>query len=130
MTEYNALYMYTCRYLLEECLEVQVWASVIKRGKHSGSQRPLADDTLIGSAYILLSDLISAESIGGSYPLFKAGVDCLGGQTIHMEIRKTILSGTTPTHESLAHTGSCVEVLVCSMYCTGCILSLCTSGVK
>ena len=87
---------------------------MIKRGKHSGSQRPLTDDTLLGSAYILLSDLISGESIGGTYPLFKAVVDRLGGQTIHVEIHKTVLSEATPTHKPLTDVGSCIEVLVSS----------------
>ena len=97
-------------------MEVQVWTSVTKRRKHIGGQRPLADDTLLGSAYILLSDLISAESIGGSYPLFKAGVDRLGGQTIHVEIHRTVLSEATPTLEPLTDTGSCIEVLVRTVY--------------
>ena len=104
--------MYMCRYLSEEVLEVQVWSTLTK----SGAQRPLAEDTLLGSAHILLSDVISGDSISGSYLLFKAGVDRLGGQTVHVEVHKTVLHrgrDATPTHEPFDDTGGCIEVLVC-----------------
>lgn len=46
------------RYLSEERLEVQVWAST-----SANQVRPAARDVLIGSVYVLLSDLIAE---GGS----------------------------------------------------------------
>lgn len=112
-------YYYTtmsCRYLSEESLEVQVWSSLVRR-KHSEGPRPLAEDNLLGSAFVPLSDILSKETISGSFPLFKAGVDSLGAQTIHVEIHRTVLSNepsAQPTTDTLpVQEDSCIEVLVC-----------------
>ena len=96
-----------------------MWASLTKEKRLSKGPRPFAEDTLLGSAYIPLSDVVKQESVGGSYPLFKAGVDSLGGQTLHVEIHKMILSdeGTSP-QDPLAHRNSCcIEILVCINIC-------------
>ena len=109
-------YYTACRYLSEESLEVQVWSSLVRR-KQSEGPRPLAEDSLLGSAFVPLSDILSKESISGSFPLFKAGVDSLGAQTVHVEIHRTLLSNepsAQPTTDTLlAQEDSCIEVLVC-----------------
>ena len=48
-----------CRYLKEECLELQVWLS--GRAGHHRS-RPSAEDTLLGCCYIPLSGLSPREA--------------------------------------------------------------------
>ena len=105
--------IYDCRYLSEESLEVQVWASLVKR-KQSEGPRPLSEDTLLGSAYVPLSEILSQESLSGSFPLFKAGVDSLGAQTIHIEIHRTVPSNEPPAQptDAVALEGGRIEVLV------------------
>lgn len=44
----------SCRYLREEALEVQVWATVLAR--------PKAEDTLLGFAYIPLGEILSDKN--------------------------------------------------------------------
>ena len=51
-----------CRYLKEECLELQVWLSG-RAGHHR--PRPCAEDTLLGCCYIPLSGLSQAEHSEG-----------------------------------------------------------------
>ena len=46
-----------CRYLSEEVLELQVWAGTVPQ-----STRPTAGDVLIGSVYVLLSDVLVSQS--------------------------------------------------------------------
>ena len=97
-------------------MEVQVWASLTKRCFSEGP-RPLAEDTLLGSAYIPLNDIISNESISGDFPLFKAGVDQLGGLSLHVELKRTVLSnkGSPPRPmDSLPQRDSCMDILVCT----------------
>ena len=99
-------------------MEVQVWVSLTKRQLSEGP-RPLAEDTLLGSAYVPLSDIISNESISGDFPLFKAGIDQLGGRSIHVELHKTVPSsrGSPPRPlDSLLQRDSCMEVLVCTWF--------------
>ena len=105
--------MLNIRYLSEESLEVQVWVSLTKR-KLSEGPRPLAEDTLLGSAYVALNDIIHRENISGAFPLFKAGVDSLGVQSVHVEIHRMFLSNEATPHppDTLAHQDSCIEVLV------------------
>ena len=43
-----------CRYLSEEVLELQVWATSLPQ-----STRPTAGDLLIGSVHVVLSDLLA-----------------------------------------------------------------------
>lgn len=97
-------------------MEVQLWASLTKR-RLSERPRPLAEDTLLGSAYVPLSDIISNERISGDFHLFKAGVDQLGGLSLHMELKRTVLSSkgshSRPV-DSLPQRDSCIEVLVCT----------------
>ena len=50
----------SCRYLREEALEVQVWATVLA-GKPKES-RPKAEDTLLGFAYIPLGEILSDKN--------------------------------------------------------------------
>lgn len=109
-TAYNNNYI-TYRYLSEESLEVQVWASLVKRKQSEGP----AEDALLGSAYVPLSDILSQESISGSFPLFKAGVDSLGAQSVHVEIHRTALSNepsAQPTDTLAQEDNGCIEVLV------------------
>lgn len=105
--------MHNCRYLSEESLEVQVWASLVKR-RQKEAPRPLAEDTLLGSAYVPLSNIISRESISGLFPLFKAGVDSLGAQSVHVEIRRNVpsIESTAQSTDALAQEDNCIEVLV------------------
>lgn len=109
-------YYTTCRYLSEESLEVQMWSSLVRRKQNEGP-RPLAEDSLLGSAFVPLSDILSKESISGSFPLFKAGVDSLGAQTVHVEIHRTVLSNEPSAQHTidtlLAQEDSRIEVLVC-----------------
>ena len=90
-----------------------MWASLVKRRQSEGP-RPLAEDTLLGSVYIPLSGIINIESISGSFPLFKAGVDSLGAQSVHVEIHRAVLSNeaTAQPTDALAQEDSCIEVLV------------------
>ena len=123
-------YYITYRYLSEENLEVQVWASLVKRRQSEGP-RPLAEDALLGSAYVPLSDILSRESISGSFPLFKAGVDSLGAQSVHVDIHRTALSNepsAQPTDVLAQEDNDCIETLVgARMHAT--IWSLFESGV-
>lgn len=48
------------RYLREEALEVQVWATVF--GKRSTVSRPRAEDSLVGTAHVPLSHLLRGSS--------------------------------------------------------------------
>ena len=91
-----------------------MWASLVKRRLCEGPG-PLPEDSLLGSAYLPLIDLLDKEIIGGSLPLFKAEVDSLGGQSLHVEIQRMDLSNeATPTQPAdyLAQQDSCIEVLV------------------
>ena len=93
-------------------MEVQLWTSLSKRQLREGPT-PLAEDTLIGSAYVPLSDVIGGESVGGEFPLFKAGVDRLGGQSLNIEILKMVLPDDESTPQTAEGDGvSCMEVLV------------------
>ena len=124
-----------CRYLSEESIEVQVWSSLVKR-RQSDGPRPWAEDTLLGSAYVPLSGILSQESVSGSFPLFKAGVDSLGAQSVHVEIHRTVLSSEPSAQfaDMLAQEDSCIEVLVGGVHtvlyrCMEDIWSLFESGV-
>jgi hypothetical protein len=110
---HNCTIYITHRYLSEESLEVQVWSSLVRR-KQSEGPRPLAEDTLLGSAFVPLSDVLLRESISGSFPLFKAGVDSLAAQTVHVEIHRTVLSSESSAQPTIpAQEENCIEVLVC-----------------
>lgn len=88
-----------------------MWASLVKRKQSEGP----AEDALLGSAYVPLSDILSQESISGSFPLFKAGVDSLGAQSVHVEIHRTALSNepsAQPTDTLAQEDNGCIEVLV------------------
>lgn len=73
-------------------MEVQVWASLTRGQLREEGPRPLAEDVLIGSACVPLNDVINKETIRGDFPLFKAGVDRLGGQSLHVEIHRDVVS--------------------------------------
>lgn len=96
-------------------MEVQVWASLTKR-QHSESPRPSAEDTLLGSAYIPLNDIIISEDLGGDFPLFKAGVDRLGGQSLHVAIRRTVLPSEGAPLRPVDARVNCMEILVCLLF--------------
>ena len=93
------MYVHTCRYLREELLEVQVWATVFSGVALS---RPQAEDKLLGCAYLPLSEALLTNSSGGSYPVFKPGVDSLGGLALQAELKKTEMMKEPPSQEENA----------------------------
>lgn len=67
-------------YLREEKLEIQIWLTHSTTSKQS---RPSDADKLLGSCCVELSSISEwrkEQHISGSFPMFKAGVDSLGGQ--------------------------------------------------
>ena len=89
-----------------------MWTCLTKRQLREGP-RPTAEDTLIGSTYIPLSDVIGGDNISGEFPLFKAGVDRLGSQSVNVKVHKTILpDGEATPQSAVEDEESCLEVLV------------------
>lgn len=67
-------------YLREEKMEIQIWLTYSTTSKES---RPSDADKLLGSCYVELSSISEFEKeqhISGSFPMFKAGLDSLGGK--------------------------------------------------
>uniref|UniRef100_F7AQD6 C2 domain-containing protein n=1 Tax=Ciona intestinalis TaxID=7719 RepID=F7AQD6_CIOIN len=76
-------------FLREETLQLQVWLTYSRSEK--SHRRPLDRDVLLGTAHVDLSTMLVGglhrqQHISGLYPLFKAGVDDLGGASVRVYV--------------------------------------------
>ena len=52
-----------CRYVREECLEVEVWSCPTSRHPERDGDPCSSEDTLLGTAFLSLQQLLSGDSV-------------------------------------------------------------------